>query len=165
MAVAQLPAQAIALPRRTSTASTRSNRAGYAAWVPLVGVLMGIASLFYIAQTSELATTGYSIQGLQSEEANWKLRNEQLSLDLSRAKSLPTIESQATGRLLMVPAKDPVYLKATPVDSSGPNLSNRGDFRSLPALGKTAPTITDPLDPVRFSLSSLFVPRPQPPQR
>ncbi len=159
MAVAELHSQAIAFPQRASRVATKSESAGYAAWLPLVAVLVGIASLFYLAQTSELTTASYNIQELRVEEGNWRLRNEQLALQLSQAKGLSVVEAQATGRLLMVPARDMVYLKAVPSDlASRPSPSARGESRGAPALVKAALSSADPLDPVRLSLSSFLDP-------
>lgn len=138
-----------------------------AAWLPLASVLVGIASLFYLALTSELTTTGYSIQELQVEEGNWKLRNEQLALELARAKSLAMVEAEATNRLLLTRPKGIVYLQARSTDAiRRASPASRGQARSVPALEKTvAYSGTDPLDPVRNSISSLLAPRSQPSRR
>jgi len=166
MAVAELPSRAIVLPRPAGRPSTRSENTVYAAWILLVGILVGIASLFYLAQTSVVASTGYGIQELQVQESNWEMRNEQLSLELDKARALSVIATQATGRLLMVPARNPIYLKTAPADGglrSSP--TSGGDSRVLPALGKTVTSTGDPLDPVGSSLSLLLAPRSQPLQR
>ncbi len=165
MAVAEFPAQPIAIPRRPARVAGRTGVAPNLAWIPLVGVLLGIASLFYLAQTGDVANTGYDIQQLQAEVAEWEMRNEQLSLEMAKARALPRIEAEATKRLLMVPARDPVYLKGGAADSSSRGVpTNRGDSRSAPALEKPMAAISDPLDPVRSSVSAL-IPRAQPASR
>lgn len=164
MAVAELPSRAMVLPRPGSKSSVRSAGMGYAAWIPLAGILIGIASLLYLAQTSDVANIGYSIQDLQVQESNWEMRNEQLSLQLDKARALSGIEAQAKGRLLMVPADYPIFLKAAPVaGGSRSTSSSRGVSRSLPTLEKTAPSnSSDPLASVRSSLSLLLAPYFQP---
>jgi len=133
-------------------------------WLPLVGVLLGLASLFYVAQTGDVAVTGYNIQEMQAEVSDWQMKNQQVSLELSRAKALARIETEAKGRMAMVPARDAVFLKAPAANGERPGLSTRGDSRSTPELEKPAPPIADPLDPVRSSVSML-IPRAQPLER
>ncbi len=161
MALAQLSPQSVALPRREVREPARVFSPRLAAWLPLASVLLGIASLFYLAQTSELTTTGYSIQELQLEESNWKLKNEQLSLELARARSLSAVEAEATKRLLMVQPKDVVYLRGQSADATRrPSPASRGDARSVPALEKpvTSPS-KDALGTLRSSILDLLVPR------
>ncbi|MCL4544933.1 MAG: hypothetical protein M1118_10125 [Chloroflexi bacterium] len=166
MAVAELPSRAVALPRSSGKSVARRETTSYIAWIPLLGILIGIASLLYLAQTSAVANTGYSIQQLQVQESNWEMRNEQLSLELDKARALSVIETQAKERLLMVPATDPIYLKAAPIDAGArATTSSRGASASAPILEKTAPSNNDPFAPVRSSLSVLLDPHLRPPQR
>ncbi len=74
-------------------------------WLPSMLVAWLLVALMYLVQTSGVATTGYDIQHLQSERDDWQLRNEQLQLELAKRQSLTWIESEATGRLGMVPAE------------------------------------------------------------
>ncbi len=131
------------------------------AWLPLVSVLIGIASLFYLTQTSELTTTGYSIQDLTSQENDWKLRNQQLSLEVDKARSLATVEAEATKRLGMIPPKNVVYLQVTPQDlSRRATPASRGEASSVPSLEKASSApVKSLLDKLRDSLSSVLVPR------
>ncbi|HEX9015188.1 MAG TPA: hypothetical protein VF960_04195 [Chloroflexota bacterium] len=165
MAVAEFPSQAIALPRRRTRPASRPAGAPSLAWVPLVGVLLGIASLFYVAETGEVAVAGYDVQQLQNDVSAWQMRNEQLSLDLAKARALPVIETQARGRLLMVPARDPIYLKATSTDGARSVTSSRGAQQVASTLERPAQAATaDPLDVVRSSLA-ILIPRSSPSQR
>ncbi|MCL4370617.1 MAG: hypothetical protein M1380_06885 [Chloroflexi bacterium] len=161
MALADVSSQPMALPRRARREPTRLHTPHFIAWLPLASVLIGIASLFYLTQTSEVATTGYSIQELQVEESNWKLRNEQLSLELAKARSLAAVEAEATKRLLMVPAKDVVYLQPQPVDASRrPAPASRGDARVVPALEKaTVAPGKGLMDALRDTISGVLAPR------
>jgi hypothetical protein len=126
----------------------------------LAAVLLGIASLFYLTQTSEVATTGYSIQELQLQESDWELRNEQLSLEVAKARSLSVVESEATKRLGMVPAKNVVYLQVQSTDASRPTATSRGDGRTVPALEKSSAVPSKGLfDSLRDTISSALAPR------
>ena len=129
--------------------------------MPLASVLAGIICIFYVAQTSELTTTGYNIQELQIEESSWKLKNEQLMLEVARARSLAVVEKDATERLLMVRPKDVVYLRVQVEDADrrvAP--SSRGESRGGRDAGETvAPGEGDLLSPIQASISSLLAPR------
>src|SRR5215208_5944044 len=71
------------------------------AWLPNVLLAASLVALVYLLQTSGIATTGYDIQRLQVERAEWQLRNEQLRLELSKRRSLTWVEAEAVGRLGM----------------------------------------------------------------
>ena len=83
------------------------------AWLPTVLLAVCAVALVYLVQTSGVATTGYDIQRLQAERQEWQLRNEQLRLELSKLQSLTWVESEAVGRLGMLPpdADKLVYLR------------------------------------------------------
>jgi hypothetical protein len=72
-----------------------------AAWWPTLLLAGCLVALVYLVQTSGVATTGYDIQRLQGERAEWQLRNEQLRLELAKRRSLTWVEAEATGRLGM----------------------------------------------------------------
>lgn len=165
--MAQVSSPLIAIPSRELNRPYNLYSPAVAAWLPMAIILAGIVSLFYLAQTSEMASTGYNIQELQAEESDSKLRNEQLALDVSRARSLASVESQAVTRLLMVPAKQVVYLRAADAAAStrlaaaasGETLGARA--LEKPAAGSSG----DLLDSVRFAISSVLAPGSQPPAR
>lgn len=165
--MAQLFSQSIALPHREVPATPRLCSPAVATWLPLVAVLIGIASLFHLVQTSEVTFTGYNIQELQVEESNWKLRNEQLALEVARAKSLAVIETEAARRLGMVPAKEAVYLQPPKeVLASRTSPVSRGEARSVPELEKPAsPEAKDPIRLVQQALSSALAPGHQSAER
>jgi hypothetical protein len=71
------------------------------AWLPSILLAASLVALVYLLQTSGVATTGYDIQRLQTERADWQLRNEQLRLELAKRQSLTWVESEAVGRLGM----------------------------------------------------------------
>ncbi len=70
-------------------------------WLPTLVIAASLVALVYLLQTSGVATTGYDIQRLQIERADWQLRNEQLRLELAKRRSLTWVEAEATGRLGM----------------------------------------------------------------
>ncbi len=86
-----------------------------AGWLPTALLAVSVVALVYLLQTSGVATTGYDIQRLQVERAEWQLRNEQLRLELAKLRSLTWVESEATGRLGMQRADSGslIYLRTT----------------------------------------------------
>jgi hypothetical protein len=86
-----------------------------AAWLPTLLLAASLVALVYLVQTSGIATTGYDIQRLQAERAEWQLRNEQLRLELAKRRSLTWVEAEATSRLGMQrpDAGSSVYLRTT----------------------------------------------------
>ena len=132
----------LALPRNEARRAAKLDAPGIIAWLPLVSVLVGIVSLLYLAQTSELTTTGYSIQELQVQESNWMLRNEQLSLELSKAKSLAVVGAEATGRLNMVRPEKLVYLELPAAEAGDRAIaSSRGADQRAAQLSKSGRSV------------------------
>lgn len=135
--MAQLSSQYVALSHRNVTATSGLNSPKILTWLPLASILLGIVSLFHLVQMSDVASTGYNIQELQSDEAGWKVRNEQLALEVARAKSLSVIEDEATHRLGMIWPKETVYLRpSTELLASRASPISRGEPRDVPELGK-----------------------------
>ena len=66
-----------------------------AVWLVALTLLFALISLMYLLQTSAIATSGYDIQRLQAEKADWELKNEQLQLELAKMQSLAWIEARA----------------------------------------------------------------------
>src|SRR5215831_1867467 len=67
-----------------------------AGWLPTALLAVSVVALVYLLETSGVATTGYDIQRLQAERADWQLR-----LELAKRRSLTWVESEATSRLGM----------------------------------------------------------------
>lgn len=65
---------------------------------------------FYVFEMSVVATSAYEIQRLHQGRDHWLARNEQLHLELVKARSLPWVEYEATQRLGMVPGERPLFL-------------------------------------------------------
>ena len=100
-------------------------------WVLAVALLLlvGSAPSAYLVNTSGAITTGYNIQRLQAERATWEVRNQQLELELAKARSLAWIEVEAVNRLGM---RRPSQQTVVRVDAPLP--SSRTQTRSLATL-------------------------------
>ena len=98
--------------------------------------LAALVSLLYLNQTSELAATTYDIADLQSQQARWELRNEQLRFEIARAQSLDRIDREATIRLKLGPPRRTIFVQAPrPVVPAPP--SGNGSTSQRPSLGLT----------------------------
>ncbi len=64
-------------------------------------LLVGIGPPAYLLQTGNALSTGYTIQRLQVERSQWIVKNEQLSAEIARGRSLAWVESEAVTRLGM----------------------------------------------------------------
>ena len=80
-------------PRRLRFVPSLSRTA--AVWIAALALLFGLISLFYLLQTSSVATAGYDVQRLQAEQREWELKNEQLQLELAKMQSLAWVEARA----------------------------------------------------------------------
>jgi hypothetical protein len=98
------------------------------AWVPLVILIVGLVLLLYSMQLGSVTTSGYDLQRLQAERAEWRQRNEQLELELAKVQSLAWIEVEAMGRLGMQKADRVTYLEMTP-----PEPAASADIGATPA--------------------------------
>src|SRR3954453_19194063 len=82
----------------------------------LVLLLLGLAPPAYLLQTGGALTTGYEIQKLERERASWMNRNQQLEVEIARARSLPWVEHEAVYRLGMQrPAQQTVVRVDQPI--------------------------------------------------
>ena len=74
---------------------------------------------FYIFQVSVVATSSYELQGLERDRNAWRAQNEQLELELAKARSLGWVEFQAIDRLGMARGQDALYIRlsAAPVEA------------------------------------------------
>ena len=86
-------------------------------WLSALTVLAGLAAASYLAYVGSRATTSYSIQRLQGERDAWRVRNDQLRLELAKVRSLTWVEHEAVTRLNMQKPAQLVYLK---VEAAGP---------------------------------------------
>jgi hypothetical protein len=101
----------------------------------VVLVLLGMAPPAYLLQTGGALTTGYEIQKLERERAIWLNRNQQLEVEIARARSLAWVEHESVYRLGMQrPAQTVVVRVDAPVpDRGGARLLRRGS-EPIPAV-------------------------------
>jgi hypothetical protein len=79
-------------------------------------ILLGLAPPAYLLQTGGALTTGYEIQKLERERAAWLNRNQQLEVEIARARSLAWVEHEAVYRLGMQrPAQTTVIAVDQPI--------------------------------------------------
>jgi len=94
----------------------------------LVLLLLGLAPPAYLLQTGGAITTGYEIQKLERERTAWINRNQQLEVEIARARSLIWVEHEAVHRLGMQrPAEQIAVRMDAPVPPAAePRLLRRG---------------------------------------
>ena len=143
-------------------------------WVVLVALVL-LAPPAHLAQTSGVLATGYTIQRLQTERKAWQVKNQQLELELAKARSLAWIETEAVHRLRMqrpsqqsVVAID-VAIPSNPTPPSSPGRAAASERRTeerlagavaeVPASGRTVVTEQDGswFDRVGTMLAALIV--------
>jgi hypothetical protein len=78
----------------------------------LLGVcgLVALLSCLYVSQTSAAAAAGYHVGSLASTRDRLRLQNDQLSLQIAEARSVATVEREAT-RLGVAPPEGVIYLR------------------------------------------------------
>ena len=97
-------------------------RLGRPRFITVVLVLLVVlAPPTYLAQTSGALTTGYNIQRLQAERNAWRMRNQQLELELAKARSLAWVEAEAVNRLGM---QKPTQQTAIAIDHPPPSAAS-----------------------------------------
>ena len=81
-------------------------------------VVVAMTSLLYLTQASRVAATGYDISAALERRARLERQGQALRVQEARAQALSRVEADATGKLGMVPAGPPEYLRvgAPPVD-------------------------------------------------
>jgi hypothetical protein len=97
-------------------------------WLGALTLLVGLVAASYLAYTSGVATSGYSIRRLRAERDVWRARNEQLRLELARARSLTWVEHEAVARLGMQQPAQLTYLRVEPIaqTAAGPDAKTAG---------------------------------------
>ena len=108
----------------------------------------------YLLQTGGALTTGYEIQKLERERTIWLNRNQQLEVEIARARSLAWVEHEAVHRLSMQRAQSSVVVRVdTPVPApSEPRLLRRG-AEPMPAVPiEDGPSLLDAIDYIATAL-------------
>src|SRR6476661_7794054 len=125
------PSQSVASQRALAGPTVR--RPSRLVW--LVLILLGLAPPAYLLQTGGALTTGYEIQKLERERASWINRNQQLEVEIARARSLAWVEHEAVYRLGMQRPAQAVVIK---VDAPIPALN---DSRLLRRSAEPMPAV------------------------
>jgi cell division protein FtsL len=86
-------------------------------WFTLLTLLVGVVAASYLAYTGNIARANYDVQKLQAERDQWRMRNDQLRVELAKVNSLTWVEHQAVTRLNM---QRPVQLTHLQVSGNQP---------------------------------------------
>lgn len=98
-----------AYPQVTSLARSRT-----ALCLVVFALLVGLVAATYLGYSGSVATSSYSLQRLRTERDAWRARNEQLRLELAKARSLTWVEHEAVSRLNMRRPAQLTYLRVEP---------------------------------------------------
>ena len=133
-------------------ASQRVRRPGRLLLVILV--LLGLAPPAYLLQTGGALTTGYEIQELERERTVWLNRNQQLEVEIARARALAWVEHEAVHRLGMQrPAQSVVVRVDTAVPGPAQARLLRRGSEPMPAVpNEEGPSWMDALDFIAAAL-------------
>lgn len=77
----------------------------------LVTVLICLASIVWLSQTSKIVSLGYDIERMEKQKAVLNRQAEQLQSQVAQYENLKRVEEEARTKLGMIPAKNVVYLK------------------------------------------------------
>ncbi len=94
-------------------------------WLGVLTGLVGLAAASYLAYTGSVATSGYNIQRLQAERDGWRTRNDQLRVEIAKARSLTWVEHEAVTRLGMQKPTQLTYLRVEPAAQQTGRLDGR----------------------------------------
>ena len=96
-------------------------------------VVIGLAALLPLIQSSGATTTSARLQNMEQSRADWEARLQELQVEVATLGGLERIEQEAVTRLKMAPAQETIYLK---VDTPGPE-SRKLPSRFLPTSTTT----------------------------
>lgn len=117
-------------------------------------VLLGMAPPAYLLQTGGALTTGYEIQKLERERTVWLNRNQQLEVEIARARSLAWVEHEAVHRLGMQRPPQTVVVRVdTPVPEPAERRLLRRGSEPMPAVpSEEGPSWMDAVDFIAAAL-------------
>jgi hypothetical protein len=98
-------------------------------------VLVALTSMLYLTQASNVAATGYDITYAQDERIKLERQLQQLTIKAAQLQALDRVESEATSKLVMVPAPVPEYVpqREAPVDVEAALAKAERDARREPS--------------------------------
>ena len=117
-------------------------------------VLLGMAPPAYLLQTGGALTTGYEIQKLERERTVWLNRNQQLEVEIARARSLAWVEHEAVHRLGMQRPPSTVVVRTdAPVPPPTERRLLRRGAEPMPAIpSEEGPSWIDAIDFIATTL-------------
>lgn len=77
----------------------------------LVAMLVGLASIVWLSQTSTIVSYGYNIEKMDKQMTALNQQAEQLQSQVAFYENLARVEEEAKTKLGMIPAKTVIYLK------------------------------------------------------
>lgn len=103
--------------------------------------ILGMAGLLLVVQSSGITSAAYGEVQLEQIRDDWVRANYQLEADAASLQSLARAETEAIGRLKMVPADRPLYIQVngTPSEPRGPRAPKDGVGAVRPASAVHAP--------------------------
>jgi cell division protein FtsL len=92
----------------------------------LVAILISLAAIIWLSQTSTLVSLGYETENLDKQEVLLDRQATQLQAQIAQYEDLNRIEDEAKTKLNMVPAQKKVYVKvpANQIEESAATSSN-----------------------------------------
>lgn len=107
--------------------------------------IVGMTSLLLLVQISGVAAMAYEVQRLEDLRTYWQESNYRAEAEVARLQSLNRIEEEATTRLKMVPAKEPIpVLAARPLPArTPPPEATRGAVPKIPNVETWWQTLVD----------------------
>jgi hypothetical protein len=126
--LAQIAGELVAKPLPRVPALPALPRWRMVVWLAALTVVVGLTAASYLAYTASFHTSIYSIQRMRAERDAWRVRNEQLRVELAKARSLSWVEHEAVTRLKMHKAGQLTYLPVDPqsMQTSGPSARTAG---------------------------------------
>ena len=120
-------------------------------------LVLGLLALLppaYLLQTGGALTTGYEIQKLERERAIWANRNQQIEVEIARARSLVWVEHEAVHRLGMQRPTQQILVRMDSLPAVSEQRLLRRGAESLPAAPiKEGPSWSDALTSATDSLT------------
>lgn len=93
-------------------------------WLGALSLMVGLLATSYLAYTGSVATLSYNLQRLNAERDAWRMRNEQLRVELAKVQSLTWVEHQAVSRLGMQKPGELIYLTVQPGGEGDPQAAD-----------------------------------------
>jgi hypothetical protein len=85
-------------------------RLRFVLWLAVLTAVAGVVAASSLAHSAGIQTSVYNLHRLRAEHNLWQTRNEQLKVELAKARSLTWVEHEAVSRLGMQKAAELTYL-------------------------------------------------------